>query len=223
MPSAIAPDDTSTTSLPPCAQRGDLLGPAADRGVIEAAAVVGDQARADLDHQACAPSRRSMSCPVSFIGSSGRPLSRWMRFQPALDRVDELAAALAVDRGDREHRALPAVRLDERCDARVTLARRRSDRACSAPASAACRTAPGRSVRAPCTIARASGDRIGVAIERRDIDDVQQQSRALQMAQELMAESGAFGGAFDQARECRRRRSCGSRRRAPRRDSARAS
>ena len=41
-------------------------------------------------------------------------------------------------------------------------------------------------------------------VERRDVDQVQQQPRALQMAQELVAEAGAFGGALDQARECRR-------------------
>ena len=42
--------------------------------------------------------------------------------------------------------------------------------------------------------------RIGVGIERRDVDEVQQQARALQMAQELVAEARAFGRAFDEAR-----------------------
>ena len=33
------------------AQDDDLLRPARDRGVVDPAAIVGDQARADLDHQ----------------------------------------------------------------------------------------------------------------------------------------------------------------------------
>ena len=51
MPSAIAPDETSTTSLARALQRGDLRRPARDGGVVEPAAVVGDEARADLDDQ----------------------------------------------------------------------------------------------------------------------------------------------------------------------------
>src|ERR1700760_3882305 len=34
--------------------------------------------------------------------------------------------------------------------------------------------------------------------ERRQVDEVQQQSRALEVAQERVAEAGAFGRAFDQ-------------------------
>ena len=44
-------------------------------------------------------------------------------------------------------------------------------------------------------------DRIGLAVHRRDIDHVQQQARARDMLEELHAESGAFGRAFDQARD----------------------
>ena len=44
------------------------------------------------------------------------------------------------------------------------------------------------------------GNRIGVRIGRRDVDEMQQQARALQVAQELVAEARAFGGAFDQSR-----------------------
>jgi hypothetical protein len=43
------------------------------------------------------------------------------------------------------------------------------------------------------------GQRVGRGIERRNVDDVQQQARALQMPQELMPEAGAFSGAFDEA------------------------
>ncbi len=42
-------------------------------------------------------------------------------------------------------------------------------------------------------------DRIGVRIERREVDDVQQEARALQVAQEPVAEARAVGGALDQA------------------------
>ena len=38
-------------------------------------------------------------------------------------------------------------------------------------------------------------------VERRDVDEMQQQAGALQVAQEPMAEPGAFGRAFDQARD----------------------
>ena len=48
-------------------------------------------------------------------------------------------------------------------------------------------------------MARASLDRIDAVVEGRDVDQVQQQPRALQVAQELVAEAGAFGRAFDQA------------------------
>ncbi len=42
------------------------------------------------------------------------------------------------------------------------------------------------------------GDRIDAAVERREIDDVQQQPRALQMAQEAVPEAGAVGRALDE-------------------------
>ena len=42
-------------------------------------------------------------------------------------------------------------------------------------------------------------DRIDVGFKRRQVDDVQQQTRALQVTQELMAQARAFGSAFDQA------------------------
>ena len=51
------------------------------------------------------------------------------------------------------------------------------------------------------------------AFHRRHVDQVQQQARALHVAQEQAAQARAFGRAFDQARECRRSRSCGAARR----------
>ena len=43
------------------------------------------------------------------------------------------------------------------------------------------------------------GDRVGVCVERRDVDQMQQQPGAREMAQKLVAQPGAFGGALDQA------------------------
>ena len=42
-------------------------------------------------------------------------------------------------------------------------------------------------------------DGIGIGVERRDVDDVQQHARALQMSQELVTEPRAIGRAFDEA------------------------
>jgi uracil-DNA glycosylase family 4 len=42
--------------------------------------------------------------------------------------------------------------------------------------------------------------RIDTVVERREVDHVQQQARALQVAQKLVAQAGAFARAFDQAR-----------------------
>ena len=46
--------------------------------------------------------------------------------------------------------------------------------------------------------------RVGAVVERRDVDEVQQQPRAREVAQELVAQARAFGRAFDEPRECRR-------------------
>ena len=65
-------------------------------------------------------------------------------------------------------------------------------------------------------------DRIDRVVERRQVDDVQQQARALQVAQELVAEAGAFGGAFDQPGDVGDDEALLGRRRAPRRGSGAA-
>ena len=57
----------------------------------------------------------------------------------------------------------------------------------------------------------------------RQVDHVQQQARALQVAQELVAEAGAFGGAFDQAGDVGDDEALLRARRARRRDSDAAS
>ena len=66
-------------------------------------------------------------------------------------------------------------------------------------------------------------DRIDAVVERRDVDQVQQQVRALQVAQELVAEAGAFGRALDQARDVGDHEALLRRRRAPRPGSGAAS
>src|SRR6185436_75334 len=43
--------------------------------------------------------------------------------------------------------------------------------------------------------------RISVRLERREVDEMQQQARARQVAQELVAEPRAFGGALDEPRD----------------------
>ena len=91
-------------------QLGDLRRPRGDGGGVEAASVVGDEARADLDHQAArARDRRASSAAVARPRARlGRRRGRRMRVEPLLDLEDELAAAFAVHRGHGEDRALPA-------------------------------------------------------------------------------------------------------------------
>ena len=120
-----------------------------------------------------------------------------MRIEPFLDLVDELAAALAVDRRDREHRTLPAVRFHERLHARgALLGRDEIELVQHEPA----RLGEERFV-VPLQFAhdrRRVVHRVAVGIERRQVDDVEQEARALQMAQELHAEARTVGGALDQ-------------------------
>ena len=203
MPSAIAPERHEHDLAAAALQRRDLRRPARDRGVVEAAAVVGDEARADLDDEA--PRGRDdvlmapLRAPSRGAARDGRRTITGARASSAVDPAracagcassqswianDELAASLAVDRGDREHRALPAIRLDERLRRASRARPRAGGRACSARASAACRAAPRRTFASSLTIARASRTGSASSSKRRDVDDVQQQARALQMAQE---------------------------------------
>ena len=48
-----------------------------------------------------------------------------------------------------------------------------------------------------------AGDRVRVRIGRCDVDQVQQDARALQVLQEADAEASAFRGALDEARDVR--------------------
>ena len=235
MPSAIAPEDTSTTSRPPRFKRGDLVRPVRDRRVVEAAAVVGDEARADLDDEAlgvgdelmrsdrcaggaCAPARatRRPAPPCVGIGLRGRAgcasSHSWIGER-------ELAAAFAVDRGDREHRTLPAIRLDERLHALLALVFRHEVELVQHEPARLVVAAPRRSASSSFDDRARVVHGIGVFVERRDVDDVQQQARALQVAQEAMTEARAVGRAFDEARDVGDDEARGSRSCAPRRGS----
>ena len=66
------------------------------------------------------------------------------------------------------------------------------------------------------TMAARLRHRIDAVVERRQVDQVQQQARALQVAQELVAQAGAFGRALDQARDVGDDEALLGRRRAPR-------
>ena len=171
MPSAMAPDDTSTTSRPSRFSCAISSAQRATARVVEPAPVVGDEARADLDDEplgagddrnscfrwrSCVAGASSTGAGDTTTGAASSAASAAsssadtrLRVEPLLDREREFAAAFAVDRGDREHRAFPAIGLHERGDARRALVLRESGRACSARASAACRTAPRRRASVP--------------------------------------------------------------------------
>ncbi len=109
MPSAIAPDETSTTSRPIALERRDLRRPARERRMVEPAPVVGDEARADLDDEPRGGGDRSAhgmrvprdQVPVAGAASASSPAAlrraahgvRRMRVEPVLDRERQLAAA----------------------------------------------------------------------------------------------------------------------------------
>src|ERR1700674_2010420 len=117
-----------------------------------------------------------------------------MFLQPILDRVCKLATAVAVDCCDSEYRPSPPIGVDKCRDALRSLV--------GFNQVEFVQHQPPRLVEERRVIAlellddgARIGNRIAGAIKRGDIDHMQQQARALQMAQELMPESGAVGGA----------------------------
>ena len=123
-----------------------------------------------------------------------------MGVEPVLDLEDQRAAAFAAHRAHRERRPLPPVSLHERTYPRVALALGDEvDLVQHEPA----RLLGERDVVALQLVDDhlRVADRIGVRIERRDVDDVQQHARALQVTQELVTESRAVGRAFDESRD----------------------
>nr|GEU28071.1 probable solanesyl-diphosphate synthase 3, chloroplastic [Tanacetum cinerariifolium] len=213
------------------AQGGDLRRPAGDGGMVEAAAVVGDQRRADLDDDAVAGlvvtkgrrngkassadydyavedlearivriDRRNTACFLGHLGFFAALLGMTHLLQVHLDRVDQLLRTVAAQRRDLEHRTLEAEFLDEVLYALGAFRfRHHVELVQYQPA----RLVHQRFVVLFQLVDQRLGflDRIDIGLERRQVDDVQQQTGALQMAQELVAEARAFGGAFDQARD----------------------
>ena len=219
MPSAIAPDETSTTDFPArvnCAMSEAQRATAASsmprpslvtmleptlttsrvalamlrsftiRGFVRVAGAA-DRRRLDDERRQFAPRARLRRCLRVLV-------------EPALDREGELAAALAGDRGNREPGTFPAIALHESACARLALvlgnevelvqyqpSRLRVERwivFAQFPDDRSC-----------------VGHRVGFGVEWRDVDEVQQQPRALEVAQELVPESCAVGRALDQPRD----------------------
>ena len=178
MPSAIAPLETpARTCLPRLRSSRDLRGPARDGGRVEAAALVGDERRADLDDQRFRlPDHLASSRATAFITAA----------QPSPLRADTLNhgpfqrnAASAATRASASSTASILLNTSQRglrYERLVVLLQLRSDGAC---------------------VAR----RIGVRVGRRDVHEVQQQPRAREVSQELVPEPGALGGALDQPRD----------------------
>src|SRR3569832_2652393 len=114
-------------------------------------------------------------------------------------RLHERFGAFAREGRDLEHRSLVLETLDEVLHARLAfVGRHHVDLVQHEPAR----------LRMQCGVVLLQlpddrlrlHDRIDAFIERRDVDKVQKDSRALQVAQELVAEARAFGGALDEAR-----------------------
>src|SRR5215468_4871933 len=110
-----------------------------------------------------------------------------MLLQPILNRMDQHAAALAADRRYGEDRALPPQRLHECRDACLAFpGRDEIELVKHEPAGFFIERliVPPELFRDRTRI----GDRISLAVERSEVDDVQQQARALQVAQEAVPE-----------------------------------
>src|ERR1019366_4941638 len=202
IPSAMAPDDTSTICRPALLNAAICSAQRATAAwsIPRPSLVTRLEPTLITSRRAPATTEVAEASDGAFIVSFGQfgHDRRRMFFQPILDRIHQLAAAVAVDRGNGEHRAGPAIRLDERSDALLTLFRRDEVQLVQHQ--------PTRLVEERLVVAlellddgARIRDRIAGAVERRDIDHVQQQACALQMAQELMTEAGAVGSTVDQA------------------------
>mmetsp|Transcript_20978 Transcript_20978/g.80913 ORF Transcript_20978/g.80913 Transcript_20978/m.80913 type:complete len:338 (-) Transcript_20978:524-1537(-) len=116
-----------------------------------------------------------------------------------VDRVDQRLAAFAGQRRDLEDRTLPLVALDEVLHPRGTLILGHHVQLVQHQ--------PARlGVQLGVVFLQLGDDglglldRIDLGVERREVDDVQQQARALQVAQELVPQAGTFGRALDEPR-----------------------
>ena len=101
MPSAMAPLETSTISLPRRAQRGDLPAQRATAVVIETASLVGDEARPDLDDQP-----RALRADASLIAR--RRLAGVVDARIGLDRRRALRRRMRLVEIGTNQRAQPS-------------------------------------------------------------------------------------------------------------------
>jgi hypothetical protein len=188
-------------------REGRNLGrPQGQAGVVQTPALVGDQAAAHLHDQAtgAGDDRGIHAASSSASGASGSSLVASARVLPQVlhDGEHQGLAAFPGDRGDGEHgarwRDLPAVIADEVGDAagpfflghQVGLVQHQ-------PA--------GLAIEGFVVLAQFLDDgarlvhRVGFRIEGGKVHDMEQQPCAGQVAQELVAQAGALGGALDQA------------------------
>src|ERR1017187_5840562 len=186
MPSAIAPLDTRTTSL---VRVRSCAICAAQRAIAALSRPWPWLVTSELP---TLPTRRRAD--LSSRAMSGRLFIRQMIH----DGETHLAAALAGERRDREPPAFPAIRLEEALHRLVTPVRLQH--------VGLVEYQPPRFLVQRLIVflqlvddrARVL-DRIHAVVEGRDVDQVQQQPRARQVAQELVTQSGALCRTLDQA------------------------
>src|SRR5450755_2563935 len=198
IPSTMAPDDTSTICRPALVSTAICSAQCATAAwsIPRPSLVTRLEPSLITSRRAPATTELADGELIFSLGRRGHELGR-MFLQPVLDRVNELAATLAVDRRDGEHRAGRAISVDERSNAlralfgidQIQLVQHQPPRLVVQRLVIALELLDdGARIR----------DRIAGAVERGDIDDMQQHARSLQMAEKLMTEPGAVGGAVDQ-------------------------
>ena len=210
MPSAIAPLDTSTTSRPVRASVRRSAPPIARaRAWSSPWPSLVTRLLPTLTTRRLARGSRAVASSSSLAASlcdCACPLSRGSR------RIG-LRRNVHARRSMSSRQPSPVSAEMGKTGASRSCSRRRSDRDAVARAALVAasrstllstsqrglRTSAASYFRSSSTIALASRHRIAAVVERRDVDDVQQQPRAREVAQELVAEPRAFGRAFDQA------------------------
>src|SRR5450631_1920069 len=200
IPSTMAPDDTSTICRPALVSTAICSAQCATAAwsIPRPSLVTRLEPSLITSRRAPATTELADGELIVSLGCRGhRPGCGRMFLQPVLDRVDELAATLAIDRRYGEHRAGRAISVDERSNAlralfgidQIQLVQHQPPRLVVQRLVIALELLDdGARIR----------DRIAGAVERGDIDDMQQHARSLQMAEKLMTEPGAVGGAVDQ-------------------------
>ena len=199
MPSAIAPLDTITSSRPRAPVPPSAGTSRRWRG-IDAAPFVGHQAGADLDDDAMpAAASLTMRAPPAVAASkrgSGVVRHHVAQLRHVLvDGPHQRLAALARERRDLEHRPLPAQRRTKSFTVSRAPRRHHVELVQHQPARLG--------VQRGVVLLQLGDDRAPAPPDRRprrkgEVDDMQQQVRALQVAQEQVPQARAFGRTFDQ-------------------------